>query len=216
MTPNTTLSIPNAPEDRAAGRLLREHGDDRLARWRRRPAARHLTGFFHAAVGVQGRRARATGARSSCASSWRRAGSRTGSTSPASACCRRCAKLLEQPFWLDPSDPHRMAAVMQILTRPHDCNYRVRATIGDSALHLVDGERLGQGRPPRRRRGHQPRAGGRRGDRPHQRDPVRSSQPSPRPLRPGRVAKTLPEDRERCGPGYPCRQRMSEPYSGII
>ena len=22
-------------------------------------------------------------------------------------------KLLEQPFWLDPSDPHRMAAVMQ-------------------------------------------------------------------------------------------------------
>ena len=31
-------------------------------------------------------------------------------------------KLLEQPFWLDPSDPHRMAAVMQISSRPlpHD------------------------------------------------------------------------------------------------
>ena len=27
-------------------------------------------------------------------------------------------KLLEQPFWLDPSDPHRMAAAMQVLTRP--------------------------------------------------------------------------------------------------
>ncbi len=23
-------------------------------------------------------------------------------------------KLLEQPFWLDPSDPHRMASVMQV------------------------------------------------------------------------------------------------------
>ena len=27
-------------------------------------------------------------------------------------------KLLDAPFWLDPSDPHRMAAVMQIATRP--------------------------------------------------------------------------------------------------
>jgi len=28
-------------------------------------------------------------------------------------------KLVEQPFWLDPEDPHRMRAAMQILTRPH-------------------------------------------------------------------------------------------------
>jgi multiple sugar transport system substrate-binding protein len=28
-------------------------------------------------------------------------------------------KLVEQPFWLDPSDPHRMHAAMQILSRPH-------------------------------------------------------------------------------------------------
>jgi multiple sugar transport system substrate-binding protein len=27
-------------------------------------------------------------------------------------------KLLDQPFWLDPSDPHRMAAVMQVASRP--------------------------------------------------------------------------------------------------
>ena len=27
-------------------------------------------------------------------------------------------KLVEQPFWLDPQDPHRMGAAMQILTRP--------------------------------------------------------------------------------------------------
>jgi multiple sugar transport system substrate-binding protein len=28
-------------------------------------------------------------------------------------------KLVEQPFWLDPRDPHRMRAAIQILTRPH-------------------------------------------------------------------------------------------------
>jgi multiple sugar transport system substrate-binding protein len=28
------------------------------------------------------------------------------------------SKLLEQPFWLDPSDPHRMASAIQTLTRP--------------------------------------------------------------------------------------------------
>ena len=28
-------------------------------------------------------------------------------------------KLVEQPFWLDPTDPHRMRAAMQLLTRPH-------------------------------------------------------------------------------------------------
>jgi multiple sugar transport system substrate-binding protein len=33
--------------------------------------------------------------------------------------------LLEQPFWLDPSDPHRMASAMQFLTRPHTYSYAV-------------------------------------------------------------------------------------------
>ena len=32
-------------------------------------------------------------------------------------------KLLEQPFWLDPSDPHHMAAAIQFLTRPRDYKY---------------------------------------------------------------------------------------------
>ena len=27
-------------------------------------------------------------------------------------------KLLEAPFWLDPSDPHRMRSAMQLLTQP--------------------------------------------------------------------------------------------------
>jgi multiple sugar transport system substrate-binding protein len=35
------------------------------------------------------------------------------------------SKLLDQPFWLDPSDPHRMAAVMQVASRPLVHNYAV-------------------------------------------------------------------------------------------
>ena len=38
------------------------------------------------------------------------------------------------------------------------------------------GARLAEGRPSHRRRGHQPRAGGRRGDRPDQADPARSDE----------------------------------------
>jgi multiple sugar transport system substrate-binding protein len=35
-------------------------------------------------------------------------------------------KLVEQPFWLDPSDPHRMRAAIQIMTQPHLINTGVR------------------------------------------------------------------------------------------
>jgi multiple sugar transport system substrate-binding protein len=28
-------------------------------------------------------------------------------------------KLLDQPFWLDPTDPHRMRAAIQLMTQPH-------------------------------------------------------------------------------------------------
>jgi multiple sugar transport system substrate-binding protein len=35
-------------------------------------------------------------------------------------------KLVEQPFWLDPRDPHRMRAAIQILTRPHLINTDVQ------------------------------------------------------------------------------------------
>jgi multiple sugar transport system substrate-binding protein len=33
------------------------------------------------------------------------------------------SKLLDQPFWLDPSDPHRMASVMQVSSRPLALHY---------------------------------------------------------------------------------------------
>jgi multiple sugar transport system substrate-binding protein len=41
-------------------------------------------------------------------------------------------KLLQQPFWLDPSDPHRMAAVMQVASRPMQYDY---ATVTDDWRH---------------------------------------------------------------------------------
>jgi multiple sugar transport system substrate-binding protein len=46
--------------------------------------------------------------------------------------------LLDQPFWLDPSDPHRMAAVMQISSRPTLYNYT--AASGNWRHQLVNKE----------------------------------------------------------------------------
>ena len=49
-------------------------------------------------------------------------------------------KLLEAPFWLDPSDPHRMAAVMQLASRPVQHDY---ATVsGDMRYDQVWQERV--------------------------------------------------------------------------
>jgi multiple sugar transport system substrate-binding protein len=47
------------------------------------------------------------------------------------------SKLLE-PFWLDPSDPHRMASVMQVDSRPQGHNYA--ATSGNWRHQLVNQE----------------------------------------------------------------------------
>ena len=80
-------------------------------------------------------------------------------------------KLLEQPFWLDPGDPHRMRAAMQVLTRPR-C-LRLCGCFGRLAARPDGRGDLAGSRPPRRGRGHHPRAGGRRGDRAHQADPER-------------------------------------------
>ena len=43
--------------------------------------------------------------------------------------CRSCSR---RPFWLDPSDPHHMAAVMQIASRPMQYNY---ATVSGDRRH---------------------------------------------------------------------------------
>ena len=39
--------------------------------------------------------------------------------------------LIERPFWLDPGDPHRMAAAIQFLTRPRDYSDAYDAVSGD-------------------------------------------------------------------------------------
>jgi multiple sugar transport system substrate-binding protein len=49
-------------------------------------------------------------------------------------------KLLDAPFWLDPSDPHRMAAAMQATERPMPYDYIV--VTGDWQYERVWGERL--------------------------------------------------------------------------
>ena len=49
-------------------------------------------------------------------------------------------KLLDAPFWLDPSDPHRMATAMQFLTRPRSQDLAVAA--GDWRFELPDRENV--------------------------------------------------------------------------
>ena len=177
MIPNDSLSIPNAlkrerPDDYykntatirmaawAARRAFSDPSETSSPRWSSRTAAKSAT------------------PRSSCASwsseGWLMhylnfSGERILPSIP---------KLLDQPFWLDPSDPHRMASVMQVASRPLGPNYT--SASGDLGHDRVYNERgLGEGDPSHRDRERQPRAGGRRGDRPRQADP-------------GRVAGTQP------------------------
>jgi hypothetical protein len=50
-------------------------------------------------------------------------------------------KLLDQPFWLDPSDRHHMASAIQFLTRPRTYPYSVVS--GDPRQLLVNRELVG-------------------------------------------------------------------------
>ena len=82
-------------------------------------------------------------------------------------------KLIDSPFWLDPSDPHRMASAIQAPDRSHTSRHGRPWAIGSRTTIWAKAD------PPRRCRGHQPRAGGRRGDRPDQADPERVAGPQP-------------------------------------
>jgi hypothetical protein len=46
--------------------------------------------------------------------------------------------LLETLFWLDPGDPHRMAAAMQFLARSRDYSARWAVDSGDWRQRLVE------------------------------------------------------------------------------
>ncbi len=73
MTTNQSLSIPNALKSRASRRLLQEHRDDRMAAW---SARRDLPDRRGASTRLWSSRTAATSLplRSSCASSWPKAG----------------------------------------------------------------------------------------------------------------------------------------------
>jgi multiple sugar transport system substrate-binding protein len=49
-------------------------------------------------------------------------------------------KLLDQPFWLDPSERHHMASAIQFLTHPRTYNYWI--VTGDPRHLLVRRERV--------------------------------------------------------------------------
>jgi multiple sugar transport system substrate-binding protein len=138
MTPNDTLSIPNA--------LKREHPKDyhentATIEWPLGPngEAFPIEGFIHAAAVLKGGSHTTTAkefVRFLVAEGWLAhyldfAGERMLPPMP---------KLLEAPFWLDPSDPHHMAAVMQIASRPTQYNY---ATVsGDWRYNLLQTEHV--------------------------------------------------------------------------
>ena len=52
------------------------------------------------------------------------------------------SKLLEQPFWLDPSDPHQMASVMQMSSRPLAREYAYAEISGNWRHQLVNQEHV--------------------------------------------------------------------------
>ena len=112
---------PQCTQTRAARGLLRKCHDDRLARRRLRPAARHRD-LRQSRRGLQGRRTHRDrkGVRAlPDVEGWLAhylnfAGERMLPPMP---------KLLDAPFWLDPGDPHRMRSAMQLLTQPRSYDY---------------------------------------------------------------------------------------------
>jgi multiple sugar transport system substrate-binding protein len=132
MTPNDTLSIPNA--------LKREHPKDyyentATIEWPLGPDGEPfpIEGFLHAAAVFKDGGYTSTAkdfVRFLVAEGWLGhyldfAGERMLPAMP---------KLLDAPFWLDTRDPHRMAAVMQVASRPMQYNY---ATVSGDWRHSL-------------------------------------------------------------------------------
>ena len=135
MTVNGTLSIPNAlrarrPEDYYKNTATIEWPEAPTAK--RSPSdrllfGRHLQGWWACSPGKRVRRL-------SRGDGWLAhyldfSGDRYLPPMP---------KLLDAPFWLDPSDPHRMAAAMQFLTHPRSQTLAVASR--DSRYLLVQRE----------------------------------------------------------------------------
>ena len=69
---------------------------------------------------------------------WLRAGSLHYLDFSAERILPAMSALINQPFWLDPSDPHRMASVIQISSRP--LAHELRRVAGDWRYQLVNEE----------------------------------------------------------------------------
>ena len=137
MTPNTTLSIPTAlrtarPDDyyKNAATIDWPDGADG------QPLV--IDGALDARRGLQGRR-------QFCAGQGLRALPGRGRLARPLAQLRRrphaaadARSCVEQPFWLDPSDPHRMRAAIQILTRPHRLQLSECATANGDRLPICE------------------------------------------------------------------------------
>jgi multiple sugar transport system substrate-binding protein len=138
MTPNATLTIPNAlktsrPEDYYRNTATIEWPNDASGQ----PLA-IFTGFFEAAVFKAGGNIATAKefVRFLVEDGWLVhwldfAGDVMHPPMP---------KLLEQPFWLDTSDPHRMRSAIQFLTRPHDYDYA--AVSGEWRHRQVEAENV--------------------------------------------------------------------------
>ena len=115
---------PGRAAHRAARRLLQERRHHRLAGRCQRPAARHRRCHPRAVVFK-------AGSNPALAEDFVRFLAEEGWLAhwldfAGDRFMPPMRKLVEQPFWLDPSDPHRMRAAIQILTRPHLMNMDVR------------------------------------------------------------------------------------------
>ena len=106
MTPNQHALDPQRAQARASGRLLQEHRDDRMAA----RAGRRAFPDQASVLAPWSSRTAATSRppRSSSASSWPRAGSPHYLDFSGERMLPAIPKLLDAPFWLDPSDraPH--------------------------------------------------------------------------------------------------------------
>ncbi len=118
---------PQRAQARAARGLLREHRDDRMAAWPDGEAFPIIEALRNRAVVFKDGDHVATAkefVRFLVGEGWLAhylnfSGERMLPPMP---------KLLDAPFWLDPSDPHRMASVMQIASKP--LHLRLRGGLG--------------------------------------------------------------------------------------
>jgi multiple sugar transport system substrate-binding protein len=136
MVPNVSLSIPNA--------LKREHPDYKniaTIEWPRGPQGEPfpIVGDVVSAVAFKGGSNVANGqdfVRFLVAEGWLA----HYLDFSAERLLPPMSKLLEQPFWLDTSDPHRMASVMQVSSRSLAHGYAYAAISGNWRHQLVNGE----------------------------------------------------------------------------